>query len=40
MAPLLYPEYVDEMFGMQMDIAIQNMKAINEGGADEILDKI
>ncbi|MGI6174679.1 MAG: uroporphyrinogen decarboxylase family protein [Christensenellales bacterium] len=36
MMPHLYPEYVYRMFEMQTDIAIENMKAINERCGDKI----
>ncbi len=36
MAPMLYPEYVSEVFRMQTDIAIENMKRIKEIAEDKI----
>jgi hypothetical protein len=36
MSPLIRPEYVAEMFDKQMDIAIENMKLINDMCGDEI----
>ena len=36
MAPLIYEDYVQEVFRMQTDIAIENMKAISEIAEDKI----